>query len=44
MSTTAPSEAPPIDLGALRVMLGGDSVLVKLVLEKFRAEIFGDIG
>ena len=43
MSTTAPSEGSPIDLDALRVMLGGDESLVKMILEKFRAEIFGDI-
>ena len=43
MSTTAPSEGPPIDLDALRVMLGGDDGLVKMILEKFRAEILGDI-
>ena len=36
MSATAPSEAPPIDLDALRVMLGGDSALVKLILENSR--------
>ena len=36
MSTTAPSEGPPIDLDALRVMLGGDDGLVKMILEKFR--------
>ena len=38
-----PSEHPPIDLDALRVMLGGDENLVSMILEKFRAEIFGDI-
>ena len=43
MSTTVPSEDPPIDLNALRVMLGGDDGLVKMILEKFRAEILGDI-
>ena len=43
MSTTAPSEGSPIDLDALRVMLGGDDSLVKMILEKFRAEILGDI-
>ena len=43
MSTTAPSEGPPIDLDALRVMLGGDDGLVKMILEKFRVEISGDI-
>lgn len=43
MSTTAPSEGPPIDLNALRAMLGGDDGLVKMILEKFRAEISGDI-
>ena len=43
MSTTAPSEGPPIDLDALRVMLGGDDGIVKIILEKFRAEILGDI-
>ena len=43
MNTTAPSEGPPIDLDALRVMLGGDDGLVKMILEKFRAEILGDI-
>ena len=43
MSTTAPSEGTPINLDALRVMLGGDDGLVKMILEKFRAEILGDI-
>jgi len=43
MSTTVPREDPPIDLNALRVMLGGDGGLVKMILEKFRAEILGDI-
>lgn len=43
MSTTAPSENPPIDLDALRSMLGGDDDLVKMILEKFRTEILGDI-
>ena len=43
MSTMVPSEHPPIDLDALRVMLGGDENLVSMILEKFRAEIFGDI-
>ena len=43
MSTTAPSEVWPIDLDALRVMLGGDDGVVKMILEKFRAETFGDI-
>ena len=43
MSTTAPSEGSPIDLDALRVMLGGDDSLVTMILEKFRAEILGDI-
>ena len=43
MSTTAPSDGPPIDLDALRVMLGGDDGIVKMILEKFRAEILGDI-
>ena len=44
MSTTAPSEGPPIDLDALRVTLGGDESLVKIIPQKFSAEIFGDIG
>ena len=43
MSTMVPSEHPPIDLDALRVMLGGDENLVSMILDKFRAEIFGDI-
>ena len=43
MSTMVPSELPPIDLDALRVMLGGDENLVSMILDKFRAEIFGDI-
>ena len=43
MSTMAPNEGSPIDLDALRVMLGGDDGLVKMILEKFRAEILGDI-
>ena len=43
MSTTAPSEGPPIDLDALRVMLGGDDGLVKMILEKFQVEISADI-
>lgn len=43
MSTTAPSEGLPIDLNALRIMLGGDDGLVKMILEKFLAEISGDI-
>ena len=43
MSTMVPSEHPPIDLDALRVMLGGDENLVSMILDKFRAEILGDI-
>ena len=43
MSTMEPSEGSPIDLDALRVMLGSDDGLVKMILEKFRAEILGDI-
>lgn len=43
MSTTVPSESAPIDLDALRVMLGGDDSLVRMILEKFRVEIRGDI-
>ena len=43
MSTMVPSEHPPIDLDALRVMLGGDENLVSMILDKFWAEIFGDI-
>ena len=43
MSTMVPSEHPPIDLDALRVMLGGDENLVSMILEKFRAEVLGDI-
>ena len=43
MSTTVPSEGSPIDLDALRVMLGGDDGLVRMILEKFREEIRGDI-
>ena len=43
MSTMVPSEHPPIDLGALRVMLGGDEHLVSMILDKLRAEILGDI-
>ena len=43
MSTTVPSEVSPIDLDALRVMLGGDDGLVRVILEKFREEIRGDI-
>ena len=43
MSTMVPSELPPIDLDALRVMLGGDESLVRMILDKFRAEILGDI-
>lgn len=43
MSTMVPSEHPPIDLDALRVMLGGDEKLVSMILDKFRAEILGDI-
>ena len=43
MSTMVPSEHPPIDLDALRVMLGGDENLVSMILDKFRAEIHGDI-
>ena len=39
MSTMVPSEHPPIDLDALRVMLGGDENLVSMILDKFRAEI-----
>ena len=34
----------PIDLTALSQMLGGDTSLVKMILEKFRAEIEGDIS
>jgi HPt (histidine-containing phosphotransfer) domain-containing protein len=33
----------PIDLTALSHMLGGDTSLVKMILEKFREEIAGDI-
>ena len=43
MSTMVPSEHPPIDLGALRVMLGGVENLVSMILDKLRAEILGDI-
>ena len=43
MSTMVPSELPPIDLDALRVMLGGDESLVRMILDKFLAEIRGDI-
>lgn len=43
MSTMVPSEHPPIDLDALRVMLGGDENLVSMILDKFRAEILCDI-
>ena len=43
MSTMVPSELPPIELDALRVMLGGDESLVRMILDKFRAEILGDI-
>ena len=43
MSTMVPSEHPPIDLDALRVMLGGDENLVSMILDKLRAEILGDI-
>jgi hypothetical protein len=32
MSTTAPSEGPPIDLDSLRVMLDGDDGIVKMIL------------
>lgn len=35
---------PPIDLTALSQMLGGDTSLVTMILEKFRAEIEGDIS
>lgn len=35
---------PAIDLTALSHMLGGDVLLVKMILEKFRAEIAGDIA
>ena len=34
----------PIDLTALSQMLGGDTSLVTMILEKFRAEIEGDIS
>ena len=43
MSTMVPSEHPPIDLDALRVMLVGGENLVSMILDKFRAEILGDI-
>ena len=35
---------PAIDLTALSHMLGGDVSLVKMILEKFRAEIAGDVA
>ena len=35
---------PAIDLTALSHMLGGDVSLVKMILEKFREEIAGDIA
>ena len=43
MSTMVPSELLQIDLDALRVMLGGDENLVRMILEKFRAEVLCDI-
>ena len=43
MSTMVPSGHPPIDLDALRVMLGGDENLVSMILDNFRAEMIGDI-
>lgn len=40
-----PNDIPPaIDLTALSHMLGGDVSLVKMILEKFREEIAGDIA
>ena len=40
-----PNDVPPaIDLAALSHMLGGDVSLVKMILERFRAEIAGDIA
>lgn len=44
MSVTEPNDQPPIALDALKQMLGGDDDLVKMILEKFRAEIAGDIS
>lgn len=43
MKITESSDLPPIDLTALGNMLGGDAALVQMILEKFRAEIKGDI-
>jgi len=43
--TMEPNDVPPaIDLAALSHMLGGDVSLVKMILERFRAEIAGDIA
>ena len=43
--TMEPNDIPPaIDLTALSHMLGGDVSLVKMILEKFREEIAGDIA
>lgn len=45
MKITESSDLPPaIDLTALTQMLGGDVSLVKMILEKFRAQIAGDIA
>ena len=44
MKITESSDIPPIDLVALGKMLGDDPALVQMILDKFRAEIAGDIA
>ena len=43
MKVTESNDLLPIDLTALGKMLGDDAALVQIILEKFRAEIKGDI-
>lgn len=44
MKITESSDMPPIDLVVLGKMLGHDLALVQMILDKFRAEIAGDIA
>ena len=38
-----PSDLPPMDLAVLGEMLGGDADLVKMIVGKFRAEVYSDV-
>ena len=43
MRITDPSDLPPMDLVVLGEMLGGDADLVKMIVGKFRAEVYSDV-